>query len=414
MKIMLLVTPYDKYIRSIYQAHPSLLKLDSQKQTEFINHDGFAWCGVWVEPFKRENFVVETVYFNAIPLQETWAKENGVYEICQNDPHKILKERIYSFKPDIIFNDNVFEFNDTWIEGVKNEFPFLKYILGYICSPSYDPNSIRKYDVIFTCLRVIEKEMIALNLNVKFLPLAFDSGIINRIDTSKRPKKSICFYGGVIRKEKYHGIREQILTTLVNKDIPIDIYSEAYKLNIYIDLILMSLKKSVFLIVNFFQKIQPISKVLQKISFLNKIMQWGDVSVSLFDRRLQSKMKGPHYGIDLFMTILNYNSVFNVHGNIANEEAANMRMYEVTGMGRCLLTDWKPNMEFFFKDGEEVLTYKTVEECIEKIQWIIANPEKALEIGKAGQERTLRDHTYYNRVIVVMNAINELESNIRK
>ena len=83
-------------------------------------------------------------------------------------------------------------------------------------------------------------------------------------------------------------------------------------------------------------------------------------------------------------------------------------------MGRCLLTDWKPNMEFFFKDGEEVLTYKTVEECIEKIQWIIANPEKALEIGKAGQERTLRDHTYYNRVIVVMNAINELESNIRK
>lgn len=91
-----------------------------------------------------------------------------------------------------------------------------------------------------------------------------------------------------------------------------------------------------------------------------------------------------------------------------------MRMFEVTGMGRCLLTDWKPNIEYFFKDGVEVLTYKTVEECIEKIQWIISNPEKALEIGKAGQARTLHDHTYYNRVKLVIIAIEECQSNNRR
>jgi hypothetical protein len=411
---MLLITPYNKYLSGLYKNNPGLENLSSEKQTEFINNDGFAWCGVWIEPFKREGFDVEIVYFNAMPLQLKWGNENNVDESCQNDRHELLKRRISKFKPDIIFNDNVFEFNDWWIDSIKGEFSFVKYILGYICSPSYDPNSIRKYNIIFTCLRSIEKEMIELNLNVKFLPLAFDSSIINRVEINKKPEKKICFYGGFVRKSKYHGVREEILSTLVKEDIPIDIYSEAVKLDIYKDMLSMNLRKATFVVVNFLKNFLLPNKTVENNLFFNKILQWGDVSISLFDRRLKSKMKYPIYGLNLFNTILKYHSVFNVHGDIAGTEVANMRMYEVTGMGRCLLTDWKPNIEYYFKDGEEVLTYKTVEESIKKIQWIITNPEKALEIGKAGQARTLRDHTYYNRVKVVISAIEECESKNRK
>jgi len=44
---------------------------------------------------------------------------------------------------------------------------------------------------------------------------------------------------------------------------------------------------------------------------------------------------------------------FNIHADIASDYAANMRMFEVTGVGSCLITDWKPNLHELFEDGEE-------------------------------------------------------------
>lgn len=93
-----------------------------------------------------------------------------------------------------------------------------------------------------------------------------------------------------------------------------------------------------------------------------------------------------------------------MHGEIAKSCAGNQRLFEATGLGSCLVTDWKDNISDLFEPEREVITYKSLDECITKIKWLLNNPSEAEKIGKAGQVRTLRDHTIENRV----NRINEL------
>ncbi len=92
---------------------------------------------------------------------------------------------------------------------------------------------------------------------------------------------------------------------------------------------------------------------------------------------------------------------FNIHGEIAKGCAGNLRLFEATGVGTCLITDWKRNLSELFEPEKEVITYKTKEECIEKIKWLLMNPLETQKIAKAGQARTLKDHTTENRAELI-------------
>jgi Uncharacterized protein conserved in bacteria len=104
----------------------------------------------------------------------------------------------------------------------------------------------------------------------------------------------------------------------------------------------------------------------------------------------------------------------NIHGDIALRDAANLRLFEVTGSGSCLLTDWKENIEKFFKPDEEIVCFKTPEECAEKIKWLIENPGKCKEIAVKGQKRTLHDHSYHQRALllneIILNELRDLKN----
>ncbi|MFO0210108.1 MAG: glycosyltransferase, partial [Pseudanabaena sp.] len=73
---------------------------------------------------------------------------------------------------------------------------------------------------------------------------------------------------------------------------------------------------------------------------------------------------------------------------------SNMRLFETTGVGSCLITDWKQNINDLFEPDREVVTYRSSSECIEKVKWLLSNPLEAEKIAKAGQHRTLKDHTF--------------------
>lgn len=91
--------------------------------------------------------------------------------------------------------------------------------------------------------------------------------------------------------------------------------------------------------------------------------------------------------------------VINRHINISGVYANNMRMFESTGMGALLLTDAKKNMHEFFDVGKEVVTYKSVQDLINKIKYYLKNDKERIMIAKAGQKKTLKIHTYKNRMI---------------
>ena len=67
-------------------------------------------------------------------------------------------------------------------------------------------------------------------------------------------------------------------------------------------------------------------------------------------------------------------------------------------MGALLVTDRKENLGELFVPEREVAVYSTAEEAAEVIHYYLEHPREAEEIALRGQARTLREHTYRQRI----------------
>ena len=51
-----------------------------------------------------------------------------------------------------------------------------------------------------------------------------------------------------------------------------------------------------------------------------------------------------------------------------------------------------------FERGKEVVAYRSPEECAELVQYYLEHEDEREAIARAGQQRTLREHTYHHRM----------------
>ena len=114
--------------------------------------------------------------------------------------------------------------------------------------------------------------------------------------------------------------------------------------------------------------------------------------------KLQDSYHGEAGGIEMYNILSNANIAINHHINVAGKYANNMRLFEATGTGALLITDYKDNLNTLFEVGKEVIDYKTVEECKELIIYYLEHEDERKGIANAGQKRTLQEHTYYHRM----------------
>jgi spore maturation protein CgeB len=91
--------------------------------------------------------------------------------------------------------------------------------------------------------------------------------------------------------------------------------------------------------------------------------------------------------------------VLNRHIAEAGAFANNMRLYESTGVGSLLVTDAKSNLPQLFAPGLEVVVYETAGDLVERSLHYLAHEDERSAIARAGQARTLREHTYAVRMV---------------
>jgi spore maturation protein CgeB len=113
---------------------------------------------------------------------------------------------------------------------------------------------------------------------------------------------------------------------------------------------------------------------------------------------LQSHNLGGVYGIEMYRTIGQNAIQLNSHGD-GSLQAGNMRLYEATGMGTLLLTDWKSNLPDLFVPEKEIITYKNKAEAIDKINYYLKNTNEAKEIALNGQKRTFAQYSTQTRMM---------------
>ena len=93
--------------------------------------------------------------------------------------------------------------------------------------------------------------------------------------------------------------------------------------------------------------------------------------------------------------------------NISIGDDLNMRLFESMATGSFLLTNWLPTLGDLFEDGKHLVTYKTLDELVEKAKYYLEHDEEREKIAKAGQEEVLAKHTYSHRIQTILDVINE-------
>jgi spore maturation protein CgeB len=116
------------------------------------------------------------------------------------------------------------------------------------------------------------------------------------------------------------------------------------------------------------------------------------------DSPIRSRYVGPALGIEMYQILNRSKITLNHHIDMAGCYANNLRLYEATGVGTLLITDWKKNLHELFEPGREVVSYRSPEECIELVRYYLEHDEERQAIARAGQARTLRDHTSHQRM----------------
>jgi hypothetical protein len=129
----------------------------------------------------------------------------------------------------------------------------------------------------------------------------------------------------------------------------------------------------------------------------NEIEEDSIVPVIPLKKIFKGKCYSASFGLDMYTILAKSKVVFNMHTDAAEGVVGNMRMFESTGIGTCLLTDTGSNMADLFVEDQEVVTYNSIDECIEKSKYLLDNEAHRQEIALAGQKRTLKDHTLMQR-----------------
>jgi spore maturation protein CgeB len=83
----------------------------------------------------------------------------------------------------------------------------------------------------------------------------------------------------------------------------------------------------------------------------------------------------------------------------------NARAFEAAGIGAFQLVDWVPGLAQLFEDGVEIVSFRSYEDLIEKVDHYLENQAEREAIARQGRERALRDHTFEIRLRLLRETI---------
>ncbi|KPQ33610.1 MAG: hypothetical protein HLUCCA11_17900 [Phormidesmis priestleyi Ana] len=342
----------------------------------------------------------EDIFVSIEPLQKTWAEENNVVYHEESWTKDIALAQIEKFKPEIVYLQDLYLFDFAFRNQIREMLGEKVLLIGWRAAPTADFSVFRDLDVVATCVPNFVKKLEENGAKALLIPLAHEHSISKEMEVPREQDLEFSFIGSLGYRNGYHSKRYKVIETLLDStslevwgDVPSSVSSNRvkaiYETNRF-------LKESIGLPEN----------ILKKVPYFRRGASWkADPTLLSLKQLHPHRFHEPVFGIEYFQTLARSKMTFNMHINCAEDYAGNMRLFEATGMGACLLTDWKQNLSSYFELDTEIVTYRSVDECISKVKYLLEHEEERLSIAQAGQRRVLKEHTWQQRV-------NQLHENI--
>lgn len=394
MKLAKVTTVYPEYVHSFYTERPELAGRSYVEQREALAYDSFGWADFWTYALAPLGYEVQEVWANVGPLQHAWAREHRSHPPDADWIHSIALEQVAAQRPDILFMDDYTTFSSQWIAEARSRAPSVKLVIGWCGAPFRDSSVFAAYDVVLSNIPELVSWFSGAGHYARHVNHAFDPRVLERIDTHRQPDISVSFVGQIERSANVHGTRERVLTT-VAAGTDLQVFSPARPGSVKA-IAKTSVGRTLYAAVRASRLIGA-ENALGRVPVIGRATAWHTAPPWPLRGPLSRALRPPVFGLRMFDTLRRSRVTLNSHIDLSESSATNMRMFEATGVGSCLVTDEKENLASLFQPGAEVVSYRSAEDCLDKVRWLLAHPQERDRIAQAGQRRTLRDHTFTRR-----------------
>jgi spore maturation protein CgeB len=371
-KIAFLGTLYPDYIQRFYRNRPGLDHRGFADQETELARDHFSWSYSFPEALREIGYDAINCLANVRPLQTRWAKENGHSWSQGGWMMDIAIAQLSAFEPEILYVNDVFTFKPEHIDEIRSRVPSIRTLICFVGIAVERREMLPDCDLLLTCATWNREKLQDFGFRTELQRHAFQPKIFSTLLATHRNTENrdidASFVGSLI--PNFHTQRFDSIRMLCRKT-PLKIWTHSIERN-WLRLARSGLRALIR-------------------------GQLKDYAYHTLNLPVRSRVMGKAYGMELFEIFSRSKIAFNTHVLDSGPDAGNQRMFEATGAGACLLTDWRERIGDIFEPDKEVVTYKTPEEAVDKLNWLLANPDERETIARAGQARTLRDHTFTQR-----------------
>lgn len=362
MKIVIVDTYYAAFLARFYAQQSGLAAADYNTQLQTLLSACFGTADFYSRHLNDLGCEAQDLVVNCVPLQQTWANVNHVplSQLALRVSHRLFRlpllgkfladlpglmnvavAQIKAAKPDVLYCQDLSFFPSDVLRELRQH---VRLIVGQIACPLPPEPFLKGYDLILTSFPHFVDRLRGLGVKSEYFRIGFDERVLSLLGAVEKDI-DFSFVGGISR---HHGGAIPLLEYLTEQT---DI----------------------------------------------RVFGYGADSLPSASP-IRQRHGGEVWGMDMYRALARSRITLNRHINVAENNANNMRLYEATGVGAMLLTDRKDNLHELFEIGKEVVAYSSKEEAAEIVHHYLAQPREAEQIAKAGQARTLREHTYAQRM----------------
>ena len=387
MRILVLNADYPRFLAWFYRRRPGLENTSYAAQMAARNASLFGVADFYSRNFAALGHQAAEIHVNNPWLQSAWAREHGMAVEALEPPgglerrklpgwlqrmvtpfkpmlrplarkvglspkldaqaEKTLLAQIEEFQPDLVINQDIFYVDTELARRIKNiGNPLLIGQVGIEPSRGEDWSI---YDLMISQLPTTVRSFRSLGIRAEVNHLAFEPAILDALPEAPAVDIDVSFVGTVSGD---HRKRIALLEAVAGR----------YDLKL-----------------------------------------WGNRPQTLpASSPLHRCFQGEVWGADMYQVLRRSRITLNSHIDLAGREAGNMRLFEATGVGAFLLTDFKDNLDMLFASDKEVAVWRSVDDCLTAIGRMIGDDNGRATVARAGHARTMAQHTYRHRAAEIL------------
>jgi hypothetical protein len=360
VRFLIVDANYPAFLAAIYASDPRLSQAPYEEQIARIRAGMFGEAAFQAAALRALGHEAEVVVTNAHEAQRAWAQEHGQAGLARapwtfrlrrgivpwlsrrraDTSWPILVAQAKAYRPDVLYVGILDTLPAAVVAGLRES---ARLVVAQIAT-SVPDGDYRGYDLVISSIPAIVDRFHREGIAAEVVPLAFEPAVLDAIPARPRDV-AVSFVGS---------------------------FTDAYRDRV---------------------------EIVETVARVAPLQTWtADRTRLPANSPILPTIRGAAFGRDMYTVLARSRLTLNSHGTIAGPDANNLRLYEATGMGALLVTDQRDNLQALFDVGSEIVAFRTPAEAAEVVAYYLEHPSEAERIAAAGQARTLRDHTWAERM----------------